>query len=172
MKVTHIPVFLRRFRDLIRDPRIRENYYRVPRIREIGSLQIHTRYLTFSLKKTCIYYSNVSGFSNAHEHIAQFYECIRHVTYIIFTLLFIKCICSYLIISNCNKSFLAYNRLPFEEVHISTSCTQCFPLPDSECFYCSYPTILSSSPWINSQKRDICQIYCTQNRTSKEIPVM
>ena len=58
--------FLRRFRDPIRVPRIsnrvpriRENYhrvpkikeYRVPRIREIGSLQIHTGYLTFSLKK-------------------------------------------------------------------------------------------------------------------------
>jgi len=43
-----------------RVPRIRENYHRVPkirenripRIREIGSLQIHTGYLTFSLKKT------------------------------------------------------------------------------------------------------------------------
>ena len=44
-------VFLRRFRDPIRVPRIRENYHRVPRIREIGSLQIHTGYLTFSLKK-------------------------------------------------------------------------------------------------------------------------
>jgi len=36
--------FLRRFRDPIRVPRI-EN--RVPRIREIGSLQVHTGYLTF-----------------------------------------------------------------------------------------------------------------------------
>jgi len=42
-----------------RVPRIRENYHRVPRIenrvpriREIGSLQVHTGYLTFSLKKT------------------------------------------------------------------------------------------------------------------------
>jgi len=58
-------VFLRHFRDPIRvprienwDPRIRENYHRiprirenrVPRIREIGSLQVYTRYLTFSLK--------------------------------------------------------------------------------------------------------------------------
>ena len=58
--------FLRRFRDPLRVPsisnrvfRIRENYHRVPkirenpvtRIREIGSLQIHTGYLTFSLKK-------------------------------------------------------------------------------------------------------------------------
>jgi len=42
--------------------RIRENYHRVPiikenqvlRIRQIRSLQIHTGYLTFSLKKTCI----------------------------------------------------------------------------------------------------------------------
>ena len=67
-------VFLRCFRNPIRVPRIenrvprienrvpriRENYHRVPRtrenrvprIREIGSLQVHTGYLTFSLKKT------------------------------------------------------------------------------------------------------------------------
>jgi len=59
-------VFLRRFRDPIRIPkisngvpRIRDNYHRVlkireiriPRIREIGSLQIHTGYLKFSLKR-------------------------------------------------------------------------------------------------------------------------
>ena len=59
-------VFLRRFRDPIRVPRIsnrvpriRENYHRVlkirenrvPRIREVGSLQIHIGHLTFSLKK-------------------------------------------------------------------------------------------------------------------------
>ena len=58
--------FLRRFRDQIRVPRIsnrvpriRENYHRVPKIRknpvprigEIGSLQIQTEFLTFSLKK-------------------------------------------------------------------------------------------------------------------------
>jgi len=49
------------FRDPIRVPRnenqvlkIRENYHRVPRIREIGSLQVHTGYLTFSLKKTLV----------------------------------------------------------------------------------------------------------------------
>jgi len=62
-------VFLRRFRDPIRMPRIenrvatiRENHYRVPRIkenrvtviREIGSLQVHIGYLTFSLKKTLL----------------------------------------------------------------------------------------------------------------------
>jgi len=52
-------VFLRRFRGPIRlprienrVPRIRENYHRVPRIREIGSLLVHTGSLTFSLKKT------------------------------------------------------------------------------------------------------------------------
>jgi len=58
--------FLRRFRDPIRVPRIsnrvrriRKSYHRVPkirknrvpRIREIGSLQIQTGFLTFSLKK-------------------------------------------------------------------------------------------------------------------------
>jgi len=57
---------LRRFRNPSRVPRIsnrvpriRENYHRVPnirenrvpKIREIGSLQIHTGYLTFSLEK-------------------------------------------------------------------------------------------------------------------------
>jgi len=50
---------LMRFRNPIRYPRIenrvpriRENYHQVPRIREIGSLQVHTGYLTASLKKT------------------------------------------------------------------------------------------------------------------------
>ena len=59
-------VFLRYFRDPIwvprienRVPRIRGNYHQVPRIREnrvsrireIRSLQVHTWYITFSLKK-------------------------------------------------------------------------------------------------------------------------
>jgi len=56
--------FLRRFRDPIRVPRLRENYHRVlkirenwvPRIREIASLQIHTGFLRFSLKKPWVYY--------------------------------------------------------------------------------------------------------------------
>jgi len=54
-------VFLRRFRDPNRvprienwAPRIRENYHQVPRICEIGSLQVHTRYLPFSLKKNLV----------------------------------------------------------------------------------------------------------------------
>ena len=66
--------FFRRFRDTIRVPRISnrvpritENYHRVPkirenrvpRIREIGSLQIHIGYLTFSLKKTCNIYNHL-----------------------------------------------------------------------------------------------------------------
>ena len=77
-------VFLRRFRDPIRVPRIsnrvpriRENYHwvpkiwenRVPRIREIRSLQIHTGYLTFSLKKPVVQWSPIitrwSGSKNA-----------------------------------------------------------------------------------------------------------
>jgi len=64
-----LSVFLRCFGDLIRVPRIenwvpriRENYHRVlrirenrvPRIRQAGSLQIHTGCLIFSLKKTGI----------------------------------------------------------------------------------------------------------------------
>jgi len=51
--------FLRCFKDPIRVPRIEnrvlritESHHRVPRIREIGSLQVHIGYLTFSLKKT------------------------------------------------------------------------------------------------------------------------
>ena len=66
-------VFLRRFKDPIRVPiisnrvpRIRKNYDRVPKIREnrvpriieIGSLQIHTGYLTFSLKKPWVNIKN------------------------------------------------------------------------------------------------------------------
>jgi len=47
--------FLRCFRDPIRVPRMSENYHRGPRIREIRSLQVHTGYLTFSLKKTAVY---------------------------------------------------------------------------------------------------------------------
>jgi len=61
--------FLSRFRDPIRVPRIenrlptiRENHHRVPRIkenrvpiiREIGSLQVHIGYLTFSFKKNLV----------------------------------------------------------------------------------------------------------------------
>jgi len=54
--------FFKCFWDPIRVPRIRENYHRVPgirenrvpRIREIGSLNIHIGYLTFSLKKTLV----------------------------------------------------------------------------------------------------------------------
>jgi len=47
--MTSSRVFLRYFRDSIGFPRIRENYHWVTRIREIRSLQVHTRYLT--LKK-------------------------------------------------------------------------------------------------------------------------
>ena len=51
--------FFKVFRDPKRVPRIRENYHRVPkirgnrvpRIREIGSLQVETGYLTFFKKK-------------------------------------------------------------------------------------------------------------------------
>jgi len=46
--------FLRCFRDPIWVPRISENGHRVPRIREIGSPQVHTGYLTFSFKKPCL----------------------------------------------------------------------------------------------------------------------
>jgi len=57
-----------------RVPRFIENYHRVlrirefPRIRDIGSLQVHTGYVTFSLKKTvntvqqASYHTNTKGF--------------------------------------------------------------------------------------------------------------
>ena len=51
--------FLMRCRDSMRVPRIRENCHRVPRIREIGSLQIHTGHLTFSLKKNLLKIINI-----------------------------------------------------------------------------------------------------------------
>jgi len=59
-KVSICRFFLRCFKDPSWVPRISKNYHRVPkirenqvpRIREIGFLQISTRYLTFSLKKT------------------------------------------------------------------------------------------------------------------------
>jgi len=58
----NIPVFFKCFREPIRVPRIenrvpriRGNYHRDPRIDKIGSLQIHTGYLTFSLKKPWTY---------------------------------------------------------------------------------------------------------------------
>jgi len=69
-------VFLRRFRDPIRVPRIRENYHwvpkirenQVPTIREIGSLHIHTGYLTFSFKKNLHVSSlNKQAFNNFIE---------------------------------------------------------------------------------------------------------
>jgi len=87
--------FLRRFRDPIRVPRIRENYHqvpkirenrvprirenyqrvpkiienRVPRIREIGSLQIHTGHLTFSLKKPDLLWCLCTVYFGLHQFI-------------------------------------------------------------------------------------------------------
>jgi len=49
---TIVACFLRCIRDPLRVSRISENYHRVLRINEIASLQVHTGYLTFSLKKT------------------------------------------------------------------------------------------------------------------------
>jgi len=51
--------FLRFFRDTIRVPRF-ENP--VPRIREIGSLQVHTEYLTFSLENLQISQASIHVF--------------------------------------------------------------------------------------------------------------
>jgi len=59
--------FLRCFREPIRVPRIKEN--RVPRIREIGSLQVHIGYLTFFLKKLFMYYL----FPNIYTYMSEYY---------------------------------------------------------------------------------------------------
>jgi len=82
----HDRVFFRRFRDPIRVPRIsnrvpriRENYHqvpkirenRVPRIREIGSLQIQTGFLTFSLKKTLFMISVYTQTSNSFRKTSR-----------------------------------------------------------------------------------------------------
>ena len=80
--------FIRRFRDPIRvprisnrAPRIREYYHWVPKIREnsvpriieIGSLQIQNGFLTFSLKKTCSVVSFKSLlFSVSHRTVQGF----------------------------------------------------------------------------------------------------
>ena len=84
-----VRVFLRRFRNPIRVlrisnrvPIIRENYHRVPkiwenrvpRIREIGSLQIHTGYLTFCWKK------------NLHK-VFQLYNVLRFDSTVVINLL-------------------------------------------------------------------------------------
>jgi len=78
--------FLRRFRDpnrvpriSNRVPRIRESYHRVPkikenrvaRIREIGSLQIHTGFLTFSLKKNCLDVSHYKNMPKRERNIGK-----------------------------------------------------------------------------------------------------
>jgi len=85
-KFIFIAGFLRRFRDPIRVsrisnrvPRIRENYHRVPkirenrvlRIREIGSLQMQTWFLTFSLKKTVFSFHTPYHFD---KHLKQAVE--------------------------------------------------------------------------------------------------
>ena len=90
----YVPGFLRCCRDPIRIPRIenrvpriRENYYRVPeirenwvpRIREIGSLQVHTGYLTFSLKKQHI--PNRKFITNHFENIPILKNLV-HTVYI------------------------------------------------------------------------------------------
>jgi len=61
--------FLRRFRDPIRVPRIRENYHRVPKIREIGSLQIQTGFLTVYIKKNWCRYiqSTLAAFAESYR---------------------------------------------------------------------------------------------------------
>ena len=60
METPKFRVLLRYFRGPIRVTRIenwvskiKENYHRVPKIKEIRSLQVHIMYLTFSFKKNC-----------------------------------------------------------------------------------------------------------------------
>jgi len=80
-EATSTRVFFKCFRDPIRVPRInnwvpriRQNYHRVPgirenrvpRIREIGFLQVHTGHLTFSLKKPWLLQKFFLIFSNPY----------------------------------------------------------------------------------------------------------
>jgi len=79
--------FLRCFRDPIRVPRIenrvpriKENYHRVPKIREnrvprsreIRSLQVHTGYLTSSLKKAVISVKKLKIFGKYEKKILNY----------------------------------------------------------------------------------------------------
>jgi len=71
--ILQIPGFLRCFRDPIR----------VPRIREIGSLQVHIGYLTFSLKKNCKYHnffipnSTIYNYQHLQRHNKLGWNCWR-----------------------------------------------------------------------------------------------
>ena len=84
-----IVVFLRCFRDpiwvlRIEKPvsRISQNYHRVPRLREIESLQVHTGYLTFSLKKLVIL-CNLSAEANiASCAVAVLAAAINYCDYV------------------------------------------------------------------------------------------
>ena len=80
------PVFLRRFRDPIRVPRISN---RVPRIREIRSLQIQAGFLTFSLKKTWLNWNQMAWIKsripniktqNTFAHWGQRNRLCKHFT--------------------------------------------------------------------------------------------
>jgi len=58
------------------------NYHRVPRIREIGSLQVYTGYLTVSLKKTVLIGSySVNLFRKIIFFV--FHPSVRSLTYIL-----------------------------------------------------------------------------------------
>ena len=73
--------FSRCFRDPIRVPRIREHYHWFPRIRAIGSLQVHTRFLTFSFKKVHLYIWLFAG-NTSYYHVI-FYN--RSCTFVMCT---------------------------------------------------------------------------------------
>jgi len=88
--MTYDQGFLRRFRDPIRVPRIenwvptiRENHHRVPRIKEnrvprigeIGSLHGHIGYLTFSLKKNCIWCNFPRHFFTQFSKTSAVWHC-------------------------------------------------------------------------------------------------
>jgi len=63
------PIRVRRIENRL--PRISENYHRVPRIRDIGSPQVHTGYLTFSLKKNLDIYKFFSTFDGDDPDIIR-----------------------------------------------------------------------------------------------------
>jgi len=81
-------------------PRIRENYHRVPRIREnrvyrireIGSLQVHTGYLTFSVKKK-LYMGDILGAHHVRgeSHIQR--NVNREMLFFLLLMLLFRSVC-------------------------------------------------------------------------------
>jgi len=106
-------VFLRRFRDPIQVPRIRETCHRVsrikenqvPRIREIGSLQVQTGYLTFSLKKLMYVQSNFSDINVLNDFCVLVIQNVHNLEKNIFetSIISVRLPCTYIPLRCCAR---------------------------------------------------------------------